>query len=270
MPARDIKFQAFEAFLCQVTGEYKCKVWLRNPKTDGYAVLTPNKKESMTLELDLQKTPALCKDLADVEIDDFYTDGGLTRLGPRYPGSSLDTKGNGNPVEAGIWLTGAKKTAADALLARLGASYPPVAGTASYQWESILHIDDPVNMTGIRRYLGYHAQRVASGATGMALRVWRAEADIKDPVQAQHVIVTPGDVNQHHEKLDFAADGDSGVVYLEWEFAKKRALISPKLPIGFGGAGGFPSYDRGDPDAWARFPENYAERFTKARTKATR
>jgi hypothetical protein len=236
--ARKINFFACEAFLYRVTGEFECEVWVKEPS----ALKVPygqSKKE--VLEINLKKTPIEVANLDDVEIDDFITEGGLTRLGPRYPGAARSEEAHAS--EASIWLSEAKfKDAKERLLSSQSHSTPQ-AGTLDYQWQTILSIDDPSTMNGIRRYAGYRARRVAMDVQGRrALKVWNALANPTSESQAQDVIldITDKELCDKDSSAKFDQDGDEGALFLEWQYANSRNLLSPKLPIGYG-MGSFPS-----------------------------
>lgn len=232
---KKINFFACEAFLYKVIGEFECQVWVLDP-----SVSNPKYDEKRVLKIDLASTPAQMENLDDVEIDDFITEGGLTRLGPRYPGAARSEEAHAS--EASIWLTEKKFREAKALLGQSQSHTTPQVGTLEYQWQTILSIDDPDTMDGIRRYAGYRAKRVAMDAQGRrAFKVWNALADPASETQAQDVILDIADTElcDTDSSAKFEQNGEEGALFLEWQYANSRNLLSPKLPVGYG-MGAFP------------------------------
>lgn len=240
--ATRLTFHACEAFLCQVLRERTCRVWVSDPMK----LVTPY-DPARTIMLDLSKSPgdlaAAGQSIAGAEIDDYYTDGGLTRLGPRYPGAARDD--NGHASDASVWLTEGKFKEAQALL--VGPDYVPRPGTHSYQWQSILVANDPSNPATWRRYAGYHARRIAVDGKGRTvLKVWEALTNLTSEAGAKDVVVDLADPTccDAVASTAFGANDQDGALFLEWSFAKERNLLSPKLPIGYAGPAEYPDYRR--------------------------
>ncbi len=238
MPIEKIEFYAFEAFVARVAGEKLCDLWLRDPYEISY-------DHNQTISIDLGQTPT--KDFTKVEVDDFTSEGGLTSIGPKFPGSRR--------MEGGVWLTGAKAVQAKQ---RLGAGgYPPIAETADYRWKSILTRDSAAGAPSFRRYMGFHAELLARDPSGICqFRVWSTSGDIALPGDGKLIHVHLGDVTRcwKPDSAAFANLGSAGALFLELDFAIAGDLVAPKLPKGYGGA--------------RLFPRNYEEKMRRAVNQA--
>ncbi len=236
--SKTIVFYACPAFVCQVLGLRRAKVWLDWPDEAPL-----NYDSTKTLELDLDKSPSFGD--GAVEVDDTLTVpnggvAGLTTLGPRWP---LGADGGiGNNGEGSVWLEESVwKYARDKGLMQ----YPPRIGTKPplnlqhYRWQSLLVPTAPGGPLPARRYVGVHARLEQLSGSQATFAVWRAtedpsssnfrtvtvDLDSVDQVHAPAVVTTMG-TWQHPRAID-----EEGPLFLSLDLA---LFFIPKLPLGQG------------------------------------
>lgn len=233
--SKTIVFYACPAFVCQVLGLRRAKVWLDWPDEAPL-----NYDSTKTLELDLDKSPSFGKGV--VEVDDVYTiigdsSPGLTTLGPQWPQSYRD--GVGHAFEAGVWLEESVWQKAKGLM-----QYPPrmpgqkPINSQLYRWQSLLVPTTGNGPLPALRYQGFHAQLEDFEGNMAKFKVWPATAnigtsnfktstvDLSNPnhVHAADVSTAEGTWRRPREK------GDEGPLFLGWELLGD--LPFPKLPLG--------------------------------------
>ncbi|MBV8760078.1 MAG: hypothetical protein JO257_22495 [Deltaproteobacteria bacterium] len=140
-------FYGVGAFVGSITGPTTCAFWPDDPKTLNWDL-------TKLVKVDLANTPEACRqgkiNPAQVEVDDFagYGTGGLTRIGPMFPGGA--TMGT-------VYLeeSRAAKIPGD-----------PTTAPRSYEWMTVVYYDGA--LAG-RRFHGFHAvvQKPGPGQTAL-------------------------------------------------------------------------------------------------------
>lgn len=237
--SKTIVFYACPAFVCQVLGLRRAKVWLDWPDEAPL-----NYDSTKTLELDLDKSPSFGKGV--VEVDDVYTiiddsSPGLTTLGPQWPQSYRD--GVGHAFEAGVWLEESvwQKAKAKGLMQyppRLPAEMP--ISSQLYRWQSLLVPTSQGGPLPARRYQGFHARLDALTGNQATFEVWPAtEAPSSSNFKTRTVDLSNPNHVHAADVVTAAADrpwrlprelGQQGPLFLGWELLGD--LPFPKLPLG--------------------------------------
>lgn len=245
--SKTIVFYGCPAFVCQVLGLRRAKVWLDWPDEAPL-----NYDSAKTLELDLDKSPSFGK--GAVEVDDTISvpaggTKGLTALGPRWPKSFRN--GDGHASEAGVWLEESVwKNALDKGLMQ----YPPryhragplnsQQGTAMselhrvYRWQSLLVPTTAPGPLPARRYHGFHARLEKLTDNMATFAVWPTTEDINTTNFRIKTVDLSNVAHVHDTDVVTAAGtwkrprevGQPGPLFLGWDILGD--LPSPKLPLG--------------------------------------
>lgn len=156
-------FHAFSAFVGSVTGRTTCSFWTDDPASSAI-----NWDPSKMVSVDLSKTPSAARakqiTWADVQVDDYPMSGGLTTIGPLFPG--------GQTIGA-VWLS-------ETYMKKIGlATTRKPAHAHDHELRSIVYDGDP--KYGDRRFQGFHAKVVGAPATAAGqqltrLQIWNAGA----------------------------------------------------------------------------------------------
>lgn len=215
-------FYGFGAFVGSISGLRTCSWWPDQPANLGWST-------AAMVPIDLAKTPMAARanqiPIADIQVDDHILDGGLTGLGPRWPG--------GQPISS-CWLT-------ETYWLSLGANKPPrqapgVAGDShDYEWAAIQYWNGEL---GDRRFIGFHA-RILSAQGGLAhVQIWTAGTG-KIPGQPP-VTVAWLDLAQVAHPVDPIATQISiggqteGALFLDADTTKSLQIARTKRPAGQG------------------------------------
>jgi len=214
-------FFAFGAYVGSITGPRTCLWWPADPSTLGWDA-------TLAISTDLGATPAAAAagtiGAADVQCDDHRIDGGLTSVGPLFPGGA---------TIGAIWL-------AEPFYASLGDNQPPrQPGSAPFPCrdyelqENVYWGNDPA---GDRRFYGFHAEIVAPPQGGLVLvDLWNAGTSL-----------VAGMPPAGRWWIDLATSSDSssttiaiggaqqGALFLEATLAQTLALRGPKRPPNLG------------------------------------
>lgn len=210
-----IVFSGCEAYVCEVLGAQRVRVWLRDPGEISF-------DKTKTVELDLSANPTQRPSAVEVDNHDkAEVMSGLTTIGPEWPRSKQD--------RGGVWIA---KAIFDSL--PIGMTNRP-GSTFSYQWESLLYL--PSGGAPARRYSGYHAQLVSRSQSAAIFKVWNA-TDLIETQQEKLITVDTG--NPAHvdagASTNFTTVGQQGKLFVRWDKVSEfpGLLISPKLPLGEG------------------------------------
>jgi hypothetical protein len=150
-------FHAFSAYVGQVTGRTTCLFWPDDPN-DPAIKWDPAK----LVPVDLSKTPSEARagkiTWDDVQVDDYTMNGGLTTIGPLFPGGH---------VIGGAWLHAdyMKKVG-------LSEAQKPQHGH-DHEFRAIVYAGDKTY--GDRRFQGFHARVVGGPASGASSNVVRVQ-----------------------------------------------------------------------------------------------
>lgn len=215
-------FHAFNGYVAQVTGRTSCLFWTDDPNDRAI-----NWDISLAYPVDLAMSVSAARagriPWEDVQVDDHSMNGGLTSIGPLFPGGS---------VIGGVWLHAY-------YMAKIGlttASKPQHA--FDYELRSVLYAGDKVY--GDRRFHGFHAEiegqpALAASAQVTRLKVWNAGTGM-DGGPAMAWWFDLNDVSDTSEST-VGARG-AGSLYID---ADKRLLAfsgggggGPKLPKSLG------------------------------------
>ncbi len=207
-------FYGVGAFVGSITGPTTCAFWPDDPVKLKW-------DPALLVKVDLAKNPEACRQgkiaPGDVEVDDFvgYGHGGLTHIGPRFPGGA---------VLGTLFLEESRCGA-------LGA-YDPRKSPNAHEWATVYYYDGP--LAG-RRFHGFHGTVVkANGSLGLVSLGARSAAAGAAPSGtywldfAAHVHPADGTLPGITPKV-----GDTGAVFID-----TRASIGfdpPKNPRWTGG-----------------------------------
>lgn len=223
-------FHAFSAYVGQLTGQTTCWFWTDEPSKFGWDI----KKAYL---VDLAKTPSAARagkiKWDEVEVDDHTINGGLTTIGPLFPGGG---------VIGGVWLH-------EAHMARikLDASHKP-QHAHDHELRCIVYNGDAKYAD--RRFQGFHARVVGSpapAATGQVhrLQVWDAGharasgnapmwwIDLDEAADASESALGQHQQQAQQQQTGARAAPQEGSLYLD---TSKRAVLfagggnGPKLP----------------------------------------
>lgn len=235
--SKTIVFYGCPAFVCQVLGLRRAKVWLDWPDEAPLSY-----DSTKTLELDLDKSPSFGKGV--VEVDDTISvpaggTKGLTALGPRWPKSFRN--GDGHASEAGVWLEESvwQQAKAKGLM-----QYPPrhhgqgPLNSQLYRWQSLLVPTTAPAPLPARRYQGFHARLDALTGNLATFAVWPTTEDINTTNFRTKTVDLSNIAHVHAADVVTAAGtwkrplavGQQGPLFLGWDILGD--LPSPKLPLG--------------------------------------
>jgi hypothetical protein len=213
-------FHAFSAFVGQLTGRTTCLFWPGDPS---------EKQIDWDLDkafaVDLSKTPSAARakkiKWEDVEVDDHSINGGLTTIGPLFPGGTLI---------GGVWLH-------DQYMKKIGlATSSKPQHAHDHELRCVVYNGD--KKFGDRRFQGFHARVVGAPAKAGSqqvrrLQVWDA-GHAKAKGEAAMWWVDMEDASDTNESTVGSKSAPlEGSLYLD--VAKKGALLAgggngPKIP----------------------------------------
>jgi hypothetical protein len=219
-----IVFHAFSAFVGSVSGRTTCAFWTDDPSS---AAISWDSK--LLKPVDLSKTPSAARAKTikwnEVEVDDYLMNGGLTTLGPLFPGGQMI---------GAVWLT-------EDYMKKVGLDPTHKPGHAhGHELRSILYDGDP--KYGDRRFQGFHA-KVAPTPPAMAgaqkvtrVQIWNAGTG-KGGGHAGHWWLDLDDLCDMDESDVGAKGAPEGSLYLD--SSKKQIYLAgggtgPKIPPGQG------------------------------------
>ena len=213
-----IVFHAFAAYVGAVHGQRQVSFWIDDPSSGNIAWNAGALKK-----VDLAQTPS--KALAggcswqDVDVDDFTLHGGLTTLGPMFPGGA---------TIGGVWLS-------ESYMKRNGLDESMKPGHAfGHELRMVLYVDSSGKK--VTRYQGFHAKVLTPHGQGRftQLKVWNAGAG-KAKGHAITVAVDLDDISDTGESAMTRSSGagDEGSLYVDYD--KKTVYLAgggtgPKIP----------------------------------------
>ncbi len=209
-----VKFYGFAAWVGALHSETACSVWMADPIAGGWSA-------AALVDIDLGMTPSGVRTgrikVADVTVDDHLSDGGLTMIGPRWPGGAMI---------GGLWLA---SRVWDGLGAKQPPFPPPRAGGRGYEYTSIQYFD---NEQGNRRFYGFHGR--ISGTQGPLTRVdlWNPGTSAANPVTpaGSWWIDLAASADPNHTQIN--PKQPDGAVFLDAATVTATPLITqPKLPV---------------------------------------
>ena len=221
-------FFGFGAYVGTISGQTTCSFWPDDPQSLGWstAALVP---------VDLARNPTAVRtnniQVTDIDVDDYRLDGGLTGIGPLWPG--------GQTISA-VWLS-------ETYYNSLGANKPPRQPASApndahdYELTSILYWDGPM---ADRRFFGFHAKILSTQGPLSHVKIWHAGtskvpgqphagiwwldlAAVAHPVDPIATQIAPGGVTE-------------GALFLDSPTASSLLLRMPKRPTSSGSGDFFP------------------------------
>lgn len=208
-------FFGFGAYVGGISGQKKCSWWADEPANLNWA-------NGQLVPIDLSKNPTAARNgvipVADIEVDDDITAGGLTEVGPLFP--------LGRNVGA-CWISETYWNA-------LGGNKPPRQyGDKFYDYEltSVQYWDGELQD---RRFFGMHAKILNQQGALSRVRIWQPGYAKPPGVQVAGVawldlaqVADPNFTTIHNQ-------GDEGALFLDRETAQAAAVRRPKLPAVWG------------------------------------
>jgi len=222
-------FYGVSAFVGSITGPTTCSFWPDDPAAAGWA--------STQFAVDLAKTPEAVRRgalaLASVEVDDntAYKTGGLTTIGPMFPGGAT----------VGLCYVEESRCAG------LGQYDPTKAHPGSgqpYEWCTVVYYDDVGTSTTLagRRFYGFHAEIRKSWGSVAQVSVWArgTSASGKGPMGtwALDLANDAHPIDTGFTQIGVAAGvPKAGALFLEWRAGGGVIpMDAPKTPKSVGGA----------------------------------
>ena len=214
-----IVFHAFSAYVGSITGPTSCGFWTDDPASGGIAW-----SSGRLLPVDLSKTPsaARARQIAwtDVQVDDFTMNGGLTTIGPRFPGGQ---------VIGAVWL-------AEDYMKKLGLDESHKPGHAhGHELRCVVYDSDPTYKN--RRFQGFHAKVVgppasAGGQSVTRVQIWNAGAG-RGGGHSGHWWLDLDDISDTSESQVGSKGATEGSLYLDSDM--KQIYLAgggtgPKIP----------------------------------------
>lgn len=143
-----IVFHAYSAYVGSITNRTSCSFWTDDPASPAI-----NWDPAQQTSVDLSHSPRNARVFGHVDIDDHMIDGGLTTIGPLFPGGAMI---------GAAWLSD------DFIDNRCKSARPRLPGHCHpYELRAILYMDDPT--FGNRRFQGFHAKILGSQPHGAGL-----------------------------------------------------------------------------------------------------
>ena len=217
-----VKFYGFAAWVGALHSETECSFWPADPTAIGW-------NPAMLLRTDLSATPSAARlgriTVRDIRIDDHVHDGGLTTIGPRWPGGSM---------VGGAWLASTVWDAAGAAQPQLPAAR---AGGRDYEYTSIQYFD---NEQGNRRFYGFHGRITNAQAHLLRVDIWHPGTSISNPTRPAGSWWIDLATSADPTFTQINASKPEGAVFLDATTVTATPLITgPKLPP-YKGTFGFP------------------------------
>ena len=213
-------FFAFGAYVSAITGPRVCTWWPDQPSALKW-------DPALAIPTDLAATPRAAASNAisadQIQCDDHRVDGGLTSIGPLFPGGA---------TIGAIWL-------AEGYYQSLGGNKPPrQPGQApypcrDYELQENVYWGDP---RGDKRFYGFHAEIVGTPQGGLVLvDVWNAGTSLvagMPPAGRWWIdLATSSDPSSTTIAIGGA---QQGALFLEATLAQTLALRGPKRPPNLG------------------------------------
>ena len=207
-------FYCFGAYVGQLLGVTRVAWWADDPAATKFP-------QSRLVPIDLAYTPSAVRagqiQIQEIQCDDDRSQGGLTTIGPRFPGGQMI---------GACWVS-------ETYLATLGANAPARGTPEAYDYESMATLY--WGELGDRRFNGFHAQIVGqpvgslvlvdiwNGGTGRsggppAGRWWIDLAAVLDP---NYTTISP-------------TGPQAGALFLDRTTSSGMQLFTIKKPPGFG------------------------------------
>jgi hypothetical protein len=216
-------FFGFGAFVGSMSGPTTCAWWPDDPARLAW-------DPAKLIPVDLGKNPEAVRQglikVADIQCDDFTTDGGLTKIGPRWP---LGTTTGACWLEEAYW-----KALAPAIQP---ARIPNGVQCRPYELCSVLYWDGP--LAG-RRFIGFYGEIKSTSAANAMVELWNPATSLV-PGQPSHgtfwlnlstqaMAIEPG----FTEIGTASAAPQKGAVFVEATVANAIRPMGPKWPIWLG------------------------------------
>jgi len=213
-------FYGFGAYVGAIDGLTTCSWWADDPASLKWS-------RQALVPVDLAKNPSAVRagtlKVDDIEVDDHRVDGGLTTIGPRWPG--------GSPIGQ-VWLS-------DTYWNSLGNKpdrHPASAGGDAYDYEltSILYWVGP--LAG-RRFYGFHAKIVNCNGPLAQVEIWSGgTARGKQPAAGTWWVDLASSAHAVDPIATQIAIGgqQEGALFLDAPTARGLMVAYVKKPPGFG------------------------------------
>jgi hypothetical protein len=210
-----ITFYGFGAFVGNIKGATQVEWFPDDPATLNWAA-------GALIATDLSKNITAARNgmpIADIQVDDHRTDGGLTTVGPRFPQGTM---------VGGIWLR-------DTIWNNLPnqPKHPCTANAEAYELTTHVYLDGQ----NIRRFHGFHGKIVGTQGPLTHVLIWsrgRGRVPGEKPLgpfwldlaQVAHPVGPGG--------TEIGPNKQEGAVYLDGPTVIALGGGMPKLPPGYG------------------------------------
>lgn len=206
-------FYGFGAFVGNLRGVTECDFWPGDPNGLGWAA-------TALIPVDLSKNPQAAAaghiKIDDIQVDDHRSDGGLTTIGPRFPG--------GAPIGA-VWLSEAHYKANSHKL-------PRDPNCHDYETTSILYWS---NGSPAKRYFGFHAKIDAANNKLARVAIWSGGTHRSghNPAGTWWVDLADPDIVDPMTQISTGGQQE-GALFLDAATSRSLTLAWTKQPPGFG------------------------------------
>jgi hypothetical protein len=212
-------FYGFGGFVGGLRGPTECDWWADDPASLGWA-------KNALIPVDLAKTPSAALagtiQTADIQVDNHRSEGGLTTIGPRWPGGSAIGE---------VWLSDTYYNSLGNKPLRQCAS----AANAFYEYELTAMLYWSGALAG-RRYYGFHAKILRANGPLALVEVWNGGTarGRQRPAGAWWLdLATVHPVEPGGTEISIGGQQE-GALFLDSDTTKTMTLSSVKKPPGFG------------------------------------
>ena len=218
-------FYGFGSYVGSYSGSTTCSWWPVDPST-----LSPPYDASKLITNDLAKNPQAYRNgtitLANVQIDDAPTNGGLTKIGPTFPGGTMTS---GAYLEQGFYTALAAGVKPNRI--------PPGMQCRDYELSTVQYYGGVMSN---RRFFGFYVEiQSVSGATALT-KIWNAGTSLIPG----HAAAGTWWFNLSNQAMPIekgftavgtgVSDPRNGALFLDAASAAGVSLTEPKLPASLG------------------------------------
>ncbi|MFN0253126.1 MAG: hypothetical protein ACKV2T_40005 [Kofleriaceae bacterium] len=206
-------FHLYGAYVGQLVGISKVGWWAEDPVASGFPT-------SRLIPIDLSKTPSAARQgaipIADIQCDDYRSEGGLGGIGPRFPGGQMI---------GSMWL-------ADTYAATIGS--PAFATEGIYDYELMMTMYWQGEL-GDRTFNGFHAQIVGQPQGALSLvEIWNGGTAQTGAAPAGAWWLDLNAVSDPNYTTIAPNGPQVGALFLDRKTSSSMQLMSIKRPPGFG------------------------------------
>jgi hypothetical protein len=207
-------FYCFGAYVGQLTGTTQVSWWPDDPVATGFP-------QQRLIPIDLAKNPTAARagtiQIQDIQVDDDRANGGLTSVGPRFPGGQMI---------GAMWV-------AETYLKTLGANQPSASSADAYDYELMATLY--WKELGDRRFNGFHAEIVAPPQGNLVLvDIWNGGTAKSGAKPAGRWWLDLDAVSDPNYTTISAKGPQSGALFLDRQTSSQLQLFYIKRPAGLG------------------------------------